>query len=92
MLPNPFFLSKLMHINFTMLKSSPKFGLLLSFLEELPKVNHRPIGENSPNLVTLVGSLVHGGDIPLVAISIGAGSRSSECMARTMLVPSREVK
>jgi hypothetical protein len=38
---------------FTVLKSSLKFGLLLQFSSKLPKVNNRPMGENSPNLATL---------------------------------------
>jgi hypothetical protein len=31
-----------------------KFGLLLQFFEVLPQENNRPMGENSPNLVTLL--------------------------------------
>jgi hypothetical protein len=34
-------------------KEEQKFVLLLSFSNELPKVDNRPIGETSPNLVTL---------------------------------------
>jgi hypothetical protein len=34
-----------------------KFGLLLKFSKNLPKVSNRPIGENSPNLVTLLETL-----------------------------------
>jgi hypothetical protein len=33
-----------------------KCGLLYLFFKKLPKENNPPIGENSPNLVTLVGS------------------------------------
>jgi hypothetical protein len=40
-------------IKLAVLKSSPKFGLLLLFLSNLLKVINRPIGKNSPNLVTL---------------------------------------
>jgi hypothetical protein len=35
-------------------KSSPKFGLFQQFSKKLPKENNRPIGENTPNLVTLL--------------------------------------
>jgi hypothetical protein len=36
-------------------KSSPKTGFTYGNLKrKLPKVNNRPIGENSPNLVTLL--------------------------------------
>jgi hypothetical protein len=31
----------------------PHFWLLLPFLQKLPKVNNRPLDENSPNLVTV---------------------------------------
>jgi hypothetical protein len=31
-----------------------KFGYLCNFRKKLPKVNNRPIGQKSPNLVTLV--------------------------------------
>jgi hypothetical protein len=36
-------------------KSSQKFGLFLQFSKKLPYENNRPLGETSPNLVTLVG-------------------------------------
>jgi hypothetical protein len=36
-------------------KSSQKFGLLLSFSDSR-QVNYRPIGDNSPNLVTLIST------------------------------------
>jgi hypothetical protein len=39
-------------------KSSQKCGLLLQFSKTMPKVNNRPLGENSPNLVTLLSSRV----------------------------------
>jgi hypothetical protein len=32
-----------------------KLGLVPYFFEKLPNENKRPMGENSPNLVTLVG-------------------------------------
>jgi hypothetical protein len=34
-------------------KVAQKVGVLLKFSKRLPKVNNHPIGENSPNLVTL---------------------------------------
>jgi hypothetical protein len=36
---------------------STQIGLFLYFFSKLPKVNDRPMGENSPNLVTLLGML-----------------------------------
>jgi hypothetical protein len=39
-------------IIFTLGKVAQNFGLLLFFLN-LPNVSNRPLGENSPNLVTL---------------------------------------
>jgi hypothetical protein len=35
-------------------KVAKKYGLLLQFSEKIPKVNNHPLGENSPNLVTLL--------------------------------------
>jgi hypothetical protein len=55
MQPNPFF-DKL---NISLLpwkEVAPKFCTTSVILETLPKVNHRPIGKNSPNLVILVGN------------------------------------
>jgi hypothetical protein len=34
-----------------------KFGLLLQFSKKLPKENSRLLGENSPNLVTLLRTI-----------------------------------
>jgi hypothetical protein len=45
-------LKKLIH-NFYCLKSSPIIGATSVIFTKLPKVNSDPIGENSPNLVTL---------------------------------------
>jgi hypothetical protein len=39
---------------FTKEKNCPKQGLMLQFSKNLPKVNNRSKGENSPNLVTLL--------------------------------------
>jgi hypothetical protein len=50
MQPTPFYVK----INTSSQKVSKKCGLLMQFLKKLPKVNNRPLGENSPNLVTLV--------------------------------------
>jgi hypothetical protein len=38
-------------------KVAQKCALLLQFFKPLPKVNNHPLGENSPNLVTLVPSV-----------------------------------
>jgi hypothetical protein len=37
-------------------KEAQKCGLLLLIFEKQPKVNNNPLGENSPNLVTLSAS------------------------------------
>jgi hypothetical protein len=34
-------------------KSSPKIWATSIFIKKLPKINNHPMGENSPNLVTL---------------------------------------
>jgi hypothetical protein len=39
---------------FTPEKIDQKCELIMLFQKKLPKVNNRPIGENSPNLATLV--------------------------------------
>jgi hypothetical protein len=53
----PNFWPDLMH-NIYRRKICPNFFLLHpSFSKELPKVNNRPIGEHSPNLVALMTSL-----------------------------------
>jgi hypothetical protein len=39
-------------------KVDQNVGYLSIFSKYLPKVNNRPMGENSPNLVTLLPSLV----------------------------------
>jgi hypothetical protein len=56
MLLNPF-LCKFMHNFFSLGKKlAQEVGLHTSAIEKkLPKENKRPIGENSPNLVTLLG-------------------------------------
>jgi hypothetical protein len=43
--------------NFYREKRSPKIRATSVIIKKLPKVNNHPIGENSPNLVTL--SVVH---------------------------------
>jgi hypothetical protein len=40
-------------------KSSQKFGLLKQFSKYLPKVKIRKLGENSPNLVTLLVKYIY---------------------------------
>jgi hypothetical protein len=40
-------------MTFTAVKSSPKILFTFVIYYKLPKVNNNPIGENSPNLVTL---------------------------------------
>jgi hypothetical protein len=47
-------------------KEAQNFGLLLQFSQKLPKVSnhHHPIGENSPNLVTLTREHEFGGFSP----------------------------
>jgi hypothetical protein len=50
--PNHFFFQN-WHTAFTGEKFRTKFGLLLQFSNNLPRVNNRPIGGNQPNLVTL---------------------------------------
>jgi hypothetical protein len=40
-------------------KSSPKLWAISAIFQKLPKANNRPLGENSPNLVTLApGSVI----------------------------------
>jgi hypothetical protein len=46
--------AKLMH-NLYHGKSSPKMWVTSVIFKKLPKVNNYPLGENSPNLVTLPG-------------------------------------
>jgi hypothetical protein len=50
-LPNPF-LSKLLYITCVVWKNSPRV-YATSVSKNLPKEDTRPMGENSPNLVTL---------------------------------------
>jgi hypothetical protein len=38
-------------------KIAKNLGYIYIYLKQLPKVNNRPIGDSSPNLVTLVGTL-----------------------------------
>jgi hypothetical protein len=38
-------------------KSSPQIWATSEIFRQLPKVNYRPKGEKSPNLVTLFGSI-----------------------------------
>jgi hypothetical protein len=38
-------------------KKKPKLLATSVIIEKLPKVNNHPLGENSPNLVTLFGIL-----------------------------------
>jgi hypothetical protein len=56
-LPNPFFANiyVIMHtyINLTLKKVAQKCRLLYIIFKKQPKVNNRPLGENSPNLATL---------------------------------------
>jgi hypothetical protein len=42
------------YVTFTVEKSGPFIGATFVIFSKLPKVNSHPIGENSPNLVTLV--------------------------------------
>jgi hypothetical protein len=49
MLPNPFFVK--------IFVVAQKFEPLLQFSKKLPNVNNCPMGQNSPNLVTLFKSL-----------------------------------
>jgi hypothetical protein len=52
MLPNPFLVT--INTQLYRWKTVAKvFGLLFFFFNKLPKENNRPIGENSPDLVTL---------------------------------------
>jgi hypothetical protein len=37
-------------------KSSPKLRAISVIFQKLPKANNRPLGENSPNLVTLLNT------------------------------------
>jgi hypothetical protein len=37
-------------------KVAQKYGILFFIIEKLPKVNNRPLGENSPKVVTLAVS------------------------------------
>jgi hypothetical protein len=39
-----------------MVKSSPQIRATSLLFQKIAKVNNRPLGENSPNLVTLIGS------------------------------------
>jgi hypothetical protein len=48
-------MSTLIH-NFYRGKSCPKNCATFVILQKLPKVNHRQMGENSPNLVTVLSS------------------------------------
>jgi hypothetical protein len=50
--------SKLMPL-FCREKVAQKWGLLMDFSKNLPRINNCPIGENSPNLVTLFCSRHH---------------------------------
>jgi hypothetical protein len=52
MLPKPF----LSGIALTVEKISPHFWATSAIFNKLPKANNHPLGENSPNLVTLTGS------------------------------------
>jgi hypothetical protein len=52
--PNPFLVKNFKH-NFDQGKSSPIICAISAVFAKLPKVLSRPIGENSPNLVTLLG-------------------------------------
>jgi hypothetical protein len=45
-----------MYTAFTFEKIAKLLVILLKFLQKLPKVISHPIGEKSPNLVTLVGT------------------------------------
>jgi hypothetical protein len=45
---------KKLYITFPWEKVPQKFGLILKYIKKLPIENKRPIGENSPNLVTLL--------------------------------------
>jgi hypothetical protein len=54
MLPNSFFESKYIHKLYSVPKSSQKAGYFCN--KNLPKVNNRPIGEYSPNLVTMMAA------------------------------------
>jgi hypothetical protein len=51
----PFFV-KINFITITAAKSSPKICDTSVNFKILPKVTNRPIGENSPNLVALIGN------------------------------------
>jgi hypothetical protein len=42
--------------NFSDERSWPKISATALIIEKLPKGNNRPIGENSPNLVTLLAN------------------------------------
>jgi hypothetical protein len=56
--PNNFFLICPNNFFQFFLKSSPKFRATSVILIKLPKLNDRPLGENSPNLVTLIVKLL----------------------------------
>jgi hypothetical protein len=56
MWPNSFF-GKVNIKHLPWIKVEKNFGLLLYFSKNLHKENNRPIGENSPNLVTLFGTI-----------------------------------
>jgi hypothetical protein len=51
--PNPFFV-KIDFTTFTVEKSSPSIWAISVIFKKLPKVNNHPIGDNSPNPVTLL--------------------------------------
>jgi hypothetical protein len=39
-------------------KGAPKIGASSVIFKKMPKVNNHPMGEYSPNLVTLIGSII----------------------------------
>jgi hypothetical protein len=55
----PFFAKKY-YITFTGNESSPKFWTTLVLFKKLPEEDDRQIGENSPNVVTLIALTGHG--------------------------------
>jgi hypothetical protein len=46
-------------LNYAAEKSGPKMCDFCNFKKKLPKANNNPIGENSPNLVTLTATLIY---------------------------------
>jgi hypothetical protein len=54
MWPKPIFDKINTFIIYTLGKSGTKIWATSVFFQKLPKVNNRPLGENSPNLVTLL--------------------------------------